>query len=73
LERFTGEIKSFNAMLERVPRSRCTKAAARDACVDGEAEPRNPTVGSFACCCALAASGHALAPPSSVMNSRRLN
>jgi hypothetical protein len=43
-----------------------------DACVDGEAESRNPVVGSFGVCCARAASGHAAAPPSSVMNSRRL-
>src|SRR5262249_49316705 len=33
--------------------------------------PRNPITG-IAACCALAASGHATAPPSSVMNSRRL-
>ena len=32
---------------------------------------RNPTTG-IAACCAHAASGHAAAPPSSVMNSRRL-
>jgi len=32
---------------------------------------RNPTTG-IAGCCARAASGHAAAPPSSVMNSRRL-
>src|SRR5262245_10084899 len=31
----------------------------------------NPTVGIFAACCACAANGHAAAPPSSVMNSRR--
>src|SRR5260221_2112048 len=34
-------------------------------------EPRNPMVGSFPACRALAASGHAAAPLSSVMNSRR--
>jgi hypothetical protein len=32
----------------------------------------NPTTG-IAGCCARAASGHAAAPPISVMNSRRLN
>ena len=38
----------------------------------GVIAPRNPMVGSFAGCCARAASGHAAAaPPSSVMNSRR--
>jgi hypothetical protein len=36
--------------------------------------PKNPMVGSLPACCARAASGHvAAAPPSSVMNSRRLN
>ena len=39
---------------------------------EGVAAPKNPMVGSFAGCCARAASGHAAAaPPSSVMNSRR--
>jgi hypothetical protein len=38
----------------------------------GVLEPKNPIVGSFPACCALAASGHAAAPPTSVMNSRRL-
>src|SRR5262245_17420311 len=38
----------------------------------GAAPPRNPTTGT-AGCCARAASGHAAAPPSSVMNSRRLS
>src|SRR5262245_15758713 len=34
--------------------------------------PRNPTVGTFAGCCARAASGHAAAaPPSNEINSRR--
>jgi len=37
----------------------------------GVVNPRNPTTGS-ADCCARAASGHAAAPLSSVMNSRRL-
>jgi len=39
--------------------------------VAGDALPSNPTTG-IAGCCARAASGHAAAPPSSVMNSRRL-
>ena len=40
---------------------------------DGSGDPalRNPITG-IAGCCARAASGHAAAPPSSVMNSRRL-
>ena len=33
--------------------------------------PRNPIIGSLPACCARAASGHATAPPSSVMNARR--
>jgi hypothetical protein len=37
----------------------------------GDAPLRNPITG-IAGCCARAASGHAAAPPSSVMNSRRL-
>jgi hypothetical protein len=40
---------------------------------DAEAAPRNPIVGSLRACWARAASGHAAAPPSSVMNSRRLS
>ena len=38
------------------------------------APPKNPMVGNLPGCCARAASGHAAAaPPSSVMNSRRLH
>jgi hypothetical protein len=40
--------------------------------VEGVVEPKNPMVGSFAGCCARAASGHAAAaPPRRVMTSRR--
>jgi uncharacterized protein YchJ len=40
----------------------------------GVPEPRKPIVGTFAGCCARAASGHAAAaPPRRVMNSRRFN
>ena len=35
----------------------------------GVLETSSPIVGSFPACCARAASGHAAAPPSSVMNS----
>src|SRR5262249_12735364 len=47
------------------------KAATR--CAHSASDPglRNPTTG-IAACCARAASGHAAAPPMSVMNSRRL-
>src|SRR5262245_18013578 len=51
--------------------SRCTKAATHWAWVTGVPEPRYPIVGSFADCCARATSGHAVAPPSSVITSRR--
>jgi hypothetical protein len=39
-------------------------------CVQDEDEltPRNPIFGRSLACCALAASGHAAAPPSRVMN-----
>jgi len=36
---------------------------------DAVLEPKNPMVGNLPGCCARAASGHAAAPPSSVMNS----
>jgi hypothetical protein len=49
-------------------RSRCTNAATREPSVAGVPDPSNPMVGSLAACCALAATGHAAAPPSSVMN-----
>ena len=49
----------------RNPRRRSVNAS-------GDLPPRNPITG-IAGCCARAASGHAIAaPPSSVMNSRRL-
>src|SRR6266446_2796379 len=53
-------------------RSRCTNAAVHLLWTDGVSGPRNPIVGSFAGCCARAATGHAAAaPPRSVMKSRR--
>jgi hypothetical protein len=53
--------------------SRCSKLASRWPSTDAVLWPRYPMVGSFAGCCARAASGHApVAPPSSVMKSRRL-
>jgi len=48
-----------------------TKAATNWLHVEGVAVPRNPIVGSFAGW-ACVASGHAAAPPTKVMNSRRL-
>src|SRR5262249_52775826 len=51
----------------------CTKEATRWPSAAGVAPPKYPVVGSFGGCCARAASGQpAAAPPSSVMNARRL-
>src|SRR5258706_14920829 len=52
---------------------RCaTKAAVHGPKAEASA-PKKPMVGSFPACCASAASGHAaVAPPNSVMKSRRL-
>src|SRR5262249_6431725 len=52
-------------------RNRCPNAATNWLSDDGMPEPRNPMVGTLGRCCARAASGHAAAPPNSVMNSRR--
>ena len=52
-------------------RSRPAKAAVHWLQPDGVLVLKNPMVGSFAACCARAVSGHAAAPPSSVMNWRR--
>jgi hypothetical protein len=49
-------------------RSRCTKAATAWPWTEGVVPPRYPMRGTFAACCARAASGHAAAPPMSVMN-----
>ena len=54
-------------------RSHSTNADTHGLASDSVLEPKNPIVGSFAACCARAASGQiAVAPPSSVINSRRL-
>ena len=53
------------------PRNRCTKAGVRWPSVASVPKPKYPMVGSFASCCARAASGHAAAPPSAASNSRR--
>jgi hypothetical protein len=50
---------------------RCTKAACQSLQPERVPAPKNPMVGSFEVCCARAANGHAAAPPSRVMNSRR--
>src|SRR5580700_4021837 len=51
--------------------NRCTKSVVLDPQAEASA-PKNPMVGSLSDCCARAASGHAAATPTSVMNSRRL-
>jgi len=51
--------------------SRCTKAATHSFAAEAVIAPRNPITGIVGCC-ARASSGHAAAPPSTVMNSRRL-
>src|SRR5262245_50172626 len=52
--------------------NRRTKAATHWPWDEGVPATSNPMIGSFADCCARAASGHAAAPPSSDMNARRL-
>jgi hypothetical protein len=49
----------------------CANAVRSDSARSGDVWWRNPITG-IAGCCARAASGHAAAPPSSVMNWRRL-
>src|SRR5262245_2224815 len=49
------------------------EAPAHDLSPNAVPAPRYPIVGSFVACCARAESGHAVAPPSSVMKPRRLN
>jgi hypothetical protein len=54
-------------------RSRCTKAAVHGPTTEQVFGLKKPIVGSLRDCCARAASGHAaIAPPISVMKSRRL-
>jgi len=52
-------------------RSRCTKAAVKWLISAAVPEAISPMVGSLLACCARTAHGHATAPPSSVMKSRR--
>src|SRR5262249_41920541 len=52
--------------------NRFSKAAVHGAQTTAVAAPKNPMVGSRPVCCARADNGHAVAPPSSVMNWRRL-
>src|SRR5262249_48104827 len=50
----------------------CTNAAKSPETADRDAPPSQPIRQTLPDCCARAASGHAAAPPMSVMNSRRL-
>jgi len=58
-------IATVRPSIQPSSRSRWTKAATHWPAT------RNPMDGSFAVCCALAASGHAAAPPMNAMKSRR--
>ena len=58
--------------IQPISRSRCNKAVIRWLSTAGVVGPKYPMVGIFAACCAPAPIGHAAAPPSSVMNVRRL-
>jgi len=51
----------------------CRNVVIRLARLAGDELLRKPMIGSFAACCARAARGHAAAPPSSEMKSRRFN
>src|SRR5262249_20332442 len=64
-------IATVRPSIQPSSRSRCTKAAIRWFSTEPFVGLENPMVGNFGVCCALAASGHAAALPSSVMNSRR--
>src|SRR5215472_8082953 len=57
-----------NGQSSEAARSRCTNASSHARWLIGAPPPRYPMVGSFPGCCARAASGHAAAPPNSVMN-----
>jgi len=65
-------IATVRPSIQPSSRNRCTKTGVHRLQGEGVPGPKNPIVGSFADCCARAASGHAAAaPPSSVMNARR--
>ena len=67
-------IATVRPSIQPSSRSRCAKAATHGLAAEGVGPTRNPMVGSFVGCCARAASGHAAAaPPSSVMNLRRVS
>ena len=65
-------IATVRPSIQPSSRNRCTKGATHWLSNEGVLMPMNPIVGNFAGCCARAASGHAAAPPSRVIRSRRL-
>ena len=66
-------IATVRPSIQPSSRSRCTKAAVHWPQAEAVAAAQKPDGRQLAVCCARAASGHAAAaPPSSVMNSRRL-
>jgi len=68
-------IATVRPSIQPSSRSRCTKAATHSLAAERVLWPKKPMVGSFADCCARAASGHAaaqrddLAPPHSITSS----
>src|SRR5829696_3293354 len=54
-------------------RSPCRNASSRGGLSEEDVKLRKPIRGTFpVCCCARTPTGHAIAPPTSAMNSRRL-
>ena len=64
-------IATVRPSIQPSSRRRCTKAAVHWLMADEVSGPRNPMVGSFGCCARAASGQAAVAPPRSVMNSRR--
>src|SRR5262249_13482921 len=63
-------IATVRPSIQPSSRNLCTREATDWLSVASVPKPKYPMVGSFVACCARAASGHAAAPPSSVMKSR---
>src|SRR5262249_49779518 len=75
IARVEDDCQRYSMEMFRFPTKPNSRRGAKKAAVHGQkaeaSAPRKPIVGSFPACCAPAASGHAAAPPSSVMKSRR--
>src|SRR3974390_1374560 len=65
-------ITTVRPSIQPSSRNRRTKTAVHGAMAEAVVGPRKPMVGSLPASCARAATDQAVAPPSSVMNSRRL-